>query len=318
MVLNCEQLSHFHDHGYLVVENIIDKDLVLKPLVDEYDRVLGQLFESWQTQGLLKNAAGMETFQERILAAYAAGLDYFQPLDISLPPGDIAPDTPFHTGPAVFNLLSDPGLLDVVEAIIGPEITSNPIQHVRLKPPSTELDGDEIRAHITRTDWHQDRAVTLEEADFTQMVTVWIAITDATEENGCLQVVPNSHHSKMLRHCPSPQLNIPQSQFASEDAVPLPVPAGGAVLFHPQTIHSSLVNNSASVRWSFDLRYNVTGQPTGRSFFPDFVVRSRSKPESVTVDAERWRVLWEETRARLSSQKPVVIHRWSEDTNYCA
>ena len=56
--------------------------------------------------------------------------------------------------------------------------------------PATALRPGEIRAHITATDWHQDRAVALEDADADEMVTVWLAITDATVENGCLQVQP--------------------------------------------------------------------------------------------------------------------------------
>ena len=64
---------------------------------------------------------------------------------------------------------------------------------MRIKPPSTDLHGDEIRAHITATDWHQDRAVGHAEADQTNMVTVWCAISDATVENGCLQVIPGAH-----------------------------------------------------------------------------------------------------------------------------
>ena len=98
----------------------------------------------------------------------------------------------------------------------------------------------------------------------------------------------------------------------------LPVAAGGAVLVHPQTIHSSLVNVTDSIRWSFDLRYNVTGQATGRPMFPDFVVRSKADPASVTVNAERWCELWQEARAKPAAETPVVIHRWPEDTVYCA
>ena len=42
----------------------------------------------------------------------------------------------------------------------------------------------------TVTSWHQDRGVAHAEADATDMVTVWIAMTDATEENGCLVAQP--------------------------------------------------------------------------------------------------------------------------------
>jgi len=292
--------------------------LTLDAVLQEYDTLLTDLCQHWVEQGRLHRDVLHGSFNDRIRAAYKARLDYFQPLDISLPPGDIKTDTPFHAGPAIFSLMTNERLLDVVEALIGAEITSNPIQHVRIKPPATELTSDEIRAHIGHTDWHQDRAVTLAEADGTNMVTVWVAVSDATVENGCLQVIPKSHRQPMLRHCPSPQLSIPKSEFAINTATPLPVKAGGAVLFHPQTIHSSLDNNSDTVRWSFDLRYNITGEATGRPMFPEFVARSRQNPSSVMADAQRWRAMWEEARNSLAVEQPVVIHRWPEDPLYCA
>ena len=55
-----------------------------------------------------------------------------------------------HFGPAVFDLVTVPALLDLAEDLIGPEITSNPIQHVRIKPPSDALQSDEIRRPYQR------------------------------------------------------------------------------------------------------------------------------------------------------------------------
>ncbi len=85
-----------------------------------------------------------------------------------------------HFGPVVSAMTTHKRVLKIVEDLIGPEITSNPIQHVRVKPPSKRLAEDEIKAHITKTDWHQDRGIALAEADQTNMITVWVAITDAT------------------------------------------------------------------------------------------------------------------------------------------
>jgi len=317
-MLSDRQLREFEENGYLVVDNVLDRKTVLEPVIEEYEQLLGELRSRWIAEGRLDPDASADTFQDKIISAYRAGLDYFQPMDISLPGGKIKPDTPFHAGPAIFRLMTDDNLLDTVEAIIGPEITSNPIQHVRIKPPAVDLDATEIRAHITATDWHQDRAVTLEEADRTRMVTVWLAVTDATVENGCLKVIPGSHRGEMKLHCPNPQVGIPESLIDKSLTRPLPVKAGGAILFHPLTIHGSLPNTTPGIRWSFDLRYNVTGDPTGRPMFPDFVARSRAAPATVLRDPAEWRRMWEAARARLSADRTVTLHRWVPDAAHCA
>jgi ectoine hydroxylase-related dioxygenase (phytanoyl-CoA dioxygenase family) len=175
-----------------------------------------------------------------------------------------------------------------------------------------------VRAHITATDWHQDRAVALEEADATHMVTVWIAITDATVENGCLQVQAKTQGQEMLPHCPKTQTGIADGFIDETRSLPLPVNAGGVVLFHPLTPHASLVNRTNGFRWSFDIRYNVTGEPTGRSHFPDFVARSRAHPETELRDWRKWKAMWEAARAELSGQAHIPIHRWKSDAPFCA
>ena len=99
------------------------------------------------------------------------GFDWYQPFDISLPHDNITNDTPMHFGPAVFDMVTSDLILDTVECLIDPN-TSNPIQHVRIIGTSADVKDGETRAHIVSTDWHQDRAVTLETADNTEMVTV--------------------------------------------------------------------------------------------------------------------------------------------------
>ncbi|MEM9584973.1 MAG: phytanoyl-CoA dioxygenase family protein [Pseudomonadota bacterium] len=307
-MLNPRQIESFHTKGYLVLHDVLtDK---LPAVIAEYETVLDHLCAAWGVRGV--------DFEDKIIRAYMQGNEWFQPLDISLPGDRIFANTPMHQGPAVFDMITAPALLDIVEALIGPEITSNPIQHVRIKPPAPTLMEEENRAHITRTDWHQDRAVALEEADNTDMVTVWIAVTDATEENGCLQVIPFDGPPKMLPHCPKTQTAIADGYIDDADAVPLPVKAGGVVLLHPLIAHSSLINQTKGIRWSFDLRFNKTGQPTGRPHFPDFVARSKADPASELHDWRAWREMWETARERLSVSPHIAIHRWTSDAPNCA
>ncbi len=316
-MLSPEQIGHFNTKGYLVVEDLVDRD-TLSAIRTEYAARVDDLYREWFSQGLVNEAPEKLEFWEKLDQGYLNDLDVHQPLNISLPHGDVKHDSPMHSGPAIFNLVRHPGLLDVVEDLIGPEITANPIQHVRIKPPERAVCKDELRAHVIATDWHQDKGVTLAEADDTTMVTVWLAVTDATIENGCLQVASSGPEEGLLPHCCRKQVAIVDQDTLRENAVPTPVKAGGAVIFHPLTPHSSLANTSDDYRWSFDLRFNVTGQPTGRSQFPEYVVRSQNDPSQVLGDWKELKAMWDETRTRLSSGPYLPQHRWDVSNPYCA
>jgi ectoine hydroxylase-related dioxygenase (phytanoyl-CoA dioxygenase family) len=142
------------------------------------------------------------------------------------------------------------------------------------------------------------------------MITVWCAISDATVENGCLQVIPGAHLDGLMPHLAKTQAAIADGLVDESKAVPLPVDSGGVVIFHPLTPHASLVNRTSAFRWSFDLRYNRLGHPTGRAHFPDFVARSRANPESELKSWKTWRDMWIEARARLAAAPHIDIHRW--------
>ena len=316
-MLSSEQIMAFRRDGYLVVEDLISP-AVRHAVVAEYADLMDHLYAEWRQRGQVPELAPDATFWDKLDAAVQAKIEWYQPFDISLPADGITAETPMHFGPAVFDMITSDRILNTVECLIGSEITSNPIQHVRIKPPEREVQHGETRAHIVSTDWHQDRAVTLEAADDTEMVTVWLAITDATVENGCLQVKPGKTQ-EMIPHCALTQLGIREKFLPKQDAVPAPVKAGGGVIFHPLTPHASLRNLSNEYRWSFDLRYNVTGQNTGRDHFPDFVARSRTNPSAELRDWQVWKDMWEATRAEIAQSEHINQHgRWSADGPYCA
>lgn len=312
-MLTTEQIETFERDGMLVVEDVLDAD-TLDALREDYRTTLDALYRAWQAQGLVPPCEG---FPDQLMTAYRAGIDWFQPLDISLPGERIAADTPMHLSAETFALVTHPRLLDIAQSLLGPELTSNPIQHVRIKPPERDLQAGEQRAHVGGTAWHQDRGVAHEEADGTRMVTVWVAVTDATQENGCLLAAPRAAH--LVPHCPrAGQMHVADGFLDPAAARPLPVRAGGVVLLHPLTPHAALPNRSNGLRWSFDLRYNVTGEPTGRAHFPAFVARSRSDPRAELGDWREWRRMWEDARARLAARPHIDIHRWSADAPVCA
>lgn len=317
------QLEQFEREGFLVVRGVLDPADDLQPIIDEYEQVLDGLVDELVATGALADAYADLPFAQRFMRVVAeTGQTFAQHFDPALPRSGVTTATPMWTGPAVFALLTNPHLLDVVEAAIGPEITSNPVQHVRIKPPESIVPPGEgeTQARVRATSWHQDNGVVTAEADDSDILTVWIPLTTATEAHGCLTVLPRSHRGDIFTHCPggTSGLEIPETVLARDGAVALPMEPGDVLLFHRRTAHASLSNVSDEIRWSLDLRYNPTGQATGRSVHPEFVARSRKDPASELRDPDAWRRSWEEARARLAEDTEVVYNRWNSDAPACA
>ena len=103
----------------------------------------------------------------------------------------------------------------------------------------------------------------LPKADETEMLTVWVPLTNAFREHGCIEVVAGSHRAGLLHHCQGAGFGLYiQDQHIDQDRIFTAEMKRGDVLFmHRRTYHSSLPNISNEVRISFDLRYNPSGQP---------------------------------------------------------
>ena len=316
--------ARFDADGYLVLRGLLDPEHDLSPLRVEYDTLLDAVATRLHDDGIISSTRAELPFGRRYCALVRemGGSLMHRHMDISLPQKGVASDTPVHCGPATFGLLTNPRLLDAVEAIIGPEITSNPTQHVRIKPPEECLARDNtIVGEIATAVWHQDLATVASEADESHMLTVWIAVTEATRENGCLLIAPGSHKRGLATHCHDPRANYSRQAIPDHlvgEQLALEVESGDVLLLHKLTMHASLPNLSQDIRWSVDLRYQPVGEPTGRPWFPGFVARSRSAPGSVLSDAGAWTKLWHQARERLAVSSPPSFQRWPEGNPDCA
>ena len=323
--LGREQVDIFYRQGYVVAEGLLDPAADLEPVIAEYHMVLDKLAGELCARGEISERYEALDFNERYTRiCEESGRVHHQYFDFMLPKRNVQPDAPLWVGPAVFHMIRNEKLLDAVEQFIGPEIYSNPVQHVRMKPPEqrTPRDAETGRLQMGATPWHQDGGVVTEDADETEMITVWFPLWDAPEEAGCLEVIPYSHRAGLQRHCPSPTGGGPslhEEALQREAAVALPMRRGDVLFMTRYTQHASLPNRSERMRWSFDLRYNPVGQPTGREVFPGFVARSRRHPESELRDARAWAQLWYDTRARMAAPDFVDFsyNRWTSDYPGC-
>ncbi len=280
MALTSEQVEAYERDGFVIVEDMFtDDDLI--PVTDEINRWIDERAQRLKSQNKLESLCQGQPFETRYAALFAQCDEIGQGMDI-----------PQIGGEAMFAFLGNESLLDAVDTIVGPEITCNPIQHLRAKVPERLIRG---RSYLQQTPWHQDAAVTWAEADPTNIMTVWIPLVDAMVERGCVQALPGVHMRGHMDHKSKGGTTIVPEQFPRGIApVSAEVPRGGAILMSKYTPHHTLPNKSDVVRWSLDLRYQPNWQPTGRPFHPEFIVRSPSKPDQVLSDPELWRQLWQD------------------------
>jgi ectoine hydroxylase-related dioxygenase (phytanoyl-CoA dioxygenase family) len=101
--------------------------------------------------------------------------------------------------------------------------------------------------------WHQDYSYWTRTRPLAH-VTVWIALDDATLDNGCVHFVPGSHRWPLL---PMPRLAgdmdairsvLDPQQLAAFRPVPSQLRAGFASFHHPLTLHGSFPNASERPR----------------------------------------------------------------------
>lgn len=322
--LSSAQIQQFASTGYLVVDDVLDPELDFVPLIGQYSELLSAIAGRLFSEGKISSLYEDLPFARRLVEICAeSGEDISPQFDFSLPQTGVTAQTPVFTGSALFDLLSSAKLLDVAEGVIGPEIFSCPVQHIRIKLPKRAV-ADASNALVGKAPWHQDIGVLLPEADASTILTVWIPLTESTIANGCLQVIPFSHRpGKLFDHCPGGPggLAIPNHLLPAGTPVPLPMTPGSILLMTQSTVHGSLDNVTPNeVRLSLDLRYQPSGQPTGRPAFASagFVARSRADPTTELHDPVAWAAGWQGLRTELVGTAGASFNRWDSKAPACA
>ena len=175
----------------------------------------------------------------------------------------------------------------------------------------------------TELPWHQDGG-TVWQLDRDPLMTVWIALDDATKEKGCVEVVTGSHHLGLLstygstitekdayRHCAAPRRRY------------LELPAGHGFLLHNWLIHRSGTNQTGDPRRAFTACFmdaRTTNLLTGDYFplvrgpqwpVPHFLEQLRLEREELGQSAQRSEEYALSLRAALN-QKELELQEFRE------
>jgi len=308
--------ERFESDGFLHLEGVLDEARYLDPLIEQYEVHLDALvsrLSSGQEAVIRSRPSG---FIERAGELYRQTdrRTFENHFNISVPLSGVTESFTFFNGSALFDLIRSKPILDVVEGIMGGEISSSPIQHARLKPPARYIDVSmKSSGLLAETPWHQDASVVPPTAE-TEMLTVWIPLVDVTRETGCLRFVKGGHKGGLRDHAIGKVdgTKIKSLDTQREHVVETPACRGDMILIHRHCPHSSLPNLSTSVRMSVDLRYHPSHQSSGREALPGFVVRSRMNPDSVLTDARAWQQRWADARRKLIGRNVTDSYAWIE------
>ncbi len=268
--LTPEQIAFYDEEGYVVLERLLD-DEGMRPFRESVNHRVDEIANDLLQAGKITDPLADRPFETR-LGDLFAGLGEPDFLKFGRSWRDRLP--------GYFHLMSNPRILDAVESLLGPEIFANPVYNTRPKVPKVAAGA---------VPWHQDKSY-WPGANANPVITVWISMVDATLENGCLHIWPRTHRTEVLSWHTSRNASFTElddEHVKDARVVPVPVPAGSAILFNDRCIHMSTPNLSDGVRWSCDLRYQPTDQDPMPQHGTGFLARSQNHPARVAT-LEDW------------------------------
>jgi ectoine hydroxylase-related dioxygenase (phytanoyl-CoA dioxygenase family) len=233
--LTDEEFRQYQQEGYLVVEDALS--------ASEVDRVVDRLRE--YTHG--DRDVPFETMLEPAVQEGEADVDSqgdavrkFEGMSM------VREDDVFH------DLAHHESIVSVARDLLGPHLKLLR-SAAMLKPPNV---GSEKGLH-------QDAAYyPIRPRDH---VTVWIALDDATPENGCMTVVPGAHMDGLIEHSTvdyDTDILIRDSPYDEDDFLELPMEAGDALFTHCLMPHRTAPNTTDSWRRAY-----INAYMTARSRF---------------------------------------------------
>ncbi len=222
-VLNDTQWAAYHEAGHVTVPNVFS--------ADEIDAAIADV-AAWSAEFLESlSPEKRQWFLEQ-------GSE--QPLLRKL-------DNPVYHRDAFRSLASSPKLLSIVRQVLGGSGCVF-FSQIFLEPPE----------HGGPKPIHQDNFYFGPDS-LDATLTVWVALDEATIENGCLYYGDGSHQHDVIPHwAPDDEpFNLQASSEITElfPMTPAPVPRGGVSFHHGNTLHQSSANRSQHPRRALAMHF---------------------------------------------------------------
>jgi phytanoyl-CoA hydroxylase len=211
-----QNVQFYHNYGYLIAPGLLSADEI-KTLKDDTAKIFRGAYGT--IEGMLPVAEG-ETDAD-VLKKY------------------VAIHFPHKISPVIHSFLSEQKVVEILKQVVSPNVKCMQSM-LFVKGP-----GKAGQA------WHQDEFY-IPTRD-KSLIGVWIAIDDASIENGCLWIIPGTHKPGYIM----PRVNNNSNEYADvdtidvsgypkENIIPVEVKSGSVVFFNGYTLHSSLRNKTTT------------------------------------------------------------------------
>jgi len=234
--LTADQIAAYHDQGYLVVKNFCSKA--------EIDKLYGTAVND---NAMLNNALDLndQSGKKTKLSLW------------------------FTPGNDVFGYLTrSEKIITAVQQLLGDKAKVCHF-HSKLMQKEPKVGG--------AWEWHQDYGYWYKNQFMfpDELISVMIALTPANKENGCLQVIKNSHKIGRVNHGFAGEqvgadMTMVNNALKTMDLVYSELEAGDALFFHSNLLHRSEANLSDHPRWSiiscYSLQSNLAYNETSTSW----------------------------------------------------
>ena len=236
--LDIDAIAHYRRDGYVVLRRVLPRDHVEQCLVALTALAADPALEPGRRDGTGAFIALEPT-------ADAGAVSVTQRADLIRKFGDFT-----DSSPALLRAAMSARLHAALDALMGQGRVL--LQEMALvKPP--KVSGDKP--------WHQDAAY-FRGSDPGLMFGVWIALDQATRENGCMEVIPGSHLRGPAPHVPAEDINlctIRPDLVRLADRVALPMDPGDVLVFHSLIHHYTAANRTDRRRRALQFHYHQVG-----------------------------------------------------------
>ena len=245
--LTTDERLRYERDGYLVRESVLGLD-ELENLRRACEELCGQLVEM-----------SSEDRKVDVSSFYVFEVDIARDVMIKWEPGNRAViqgvEPVAHLHPVIAEFGAHPALVEPSRELLGLDVVSLYTEKLNTKRSGV---GGGYALHRDLPYWVGASD------DPERMLTVLLAVDDATVENGALEVLPGSHLMDDLPFKESDlefeRNELDPDRMDTSSMVPVVVPAGSAIFFGPRLIHTSGANRSSTDRRALLYTYQRAGQ----------------------------------------------------------